>query len=102
MLRTSALQSVAVQGRFGADKGAPGVTLSIIHPLAIAMVIARNGKAKALKEALATLKSVDVLWAGPDQYFVQSANKSEAALHTELKNKLGNIASISEDRKSVV
>ena len=96
MLRTSALQAVAIQGRFGADKGAPGVSLSVVHPLAIAMVIARKGKSKALKDALATLKFVDVLWAGPDQYFVQSATKSEATLYTELKTKLLNIASVTD------
>jgi methylglutamate dehydrogenase subunit D len=96
MHRVSALQSTAIQGRFGADKGALGVTLSVVHPLAIATVIARNGKSKALKDALATLKSVDVFWAGPDQYFVQSTTKSETALYTELKTKLANIASITD------
>jgi methylglutamate dehydrogenase subunit D len=96
MHRTSALQAIATQGRFGADKGAPGITLSVVHPLAIAMVIARKGKAKALKDTLATLKSVDVLWAGPDQYFVQSTSKPEAAIYNELKNKLQNIASVTD------
>jgi methylglutamate dehydrogenase subunit D len=96
MHRTSALQAQAIQGRFGADKGAPGVTLSVAHPLSIAMVIARKGKSKALKDALATLKSVNVLWAGPDQYYVQSASKSEPALYTELKTKLSNIASVTD------
>ena len=42
MLRTSALATVAKPGRFGADKGAPGVTLSVVHPLTMAMVIARK------------------------------------------------------------
>jgi methylglutamate dehydrogenase subunit D len=96
MHRTSVLQVIAMQGRFGADKGAPGVTLSVVHPLSIAMVIARKGKSKALKDALATLKSVDVLWAGPDQYYVQSTTKSEAALYAELKTKLANIASVTD------
>jgi methylglutamate dehydrogenase subunit D len=96
MLRTSALQAIAIQGRFGADKGAPGITLSVVHPLAIAMVIARKGKSKALKDALATLKSVNVLWAGPDQYFVQSTSKPEAALYNELKSKFTNIASVTD------
>ena len=96
MHRVSALQAVAIQGRFGADKGVPGVTLSVVHPLAIAMVIARKGKSKALKDFLQTLKSVSLLWAGPDQYFVQSAVKSEAALYTELKTKLANIASVTD------
>jgi methylglutamate dehydrogenase subunit D len=96
MLRTSALQAIAIQGRFGADKSAPGITLSVVHPLAIAMVIARKGKSKALKDALATLKSVNVLWAGPDQYFVQSTSKPEAALYNELKSKFTNIASVTD------
>ena len=96
MFRISALQSVAVQGRFGADKGAPGVLLSIVRPLSIAMVIARQGKTQVLKDALAAMESVDILWAGPDQYFVQSSSKSEIALYTELKMKLEGIASVSD------
>ena len=94
--RTSALADVAKPSRFGADKGAPGVTFSIIHPLSIVTVIARNGKAKALKDALATLKSVEVLWAGPDQYFVQASGKAEGALYADLKAKLNSIASVSD------
>jgi methylglutamate dehydrogenase subunit D len=126
MHRTSALQALAIQGRFGADKGAPGVTLSVVHPLSIAMVIARNGKSKALREALglstpsavipakagtqlSNIRSAEkldsrlpgndgsvVLWSGPDQYYVQSTTKSEAALYTELKTKLSNIASVTD------
>jgi methylglutamate dehydrogenase subunit D len=126
MHRTSALQSVAVKGRFGADKGAPGVTLSVVHPLSIAMVIARKGKSKALKDALGlssvsavipakagtqlsnsgSAKKLDprfrvndglvVLWAGPDQYFAQSITKSETTLYTELKTKLANTASVTD------
>ena len=95
MLRTSALQNVAIQGRFGADKGAPGISLSVVHPLSIAMVIARKGKSKAIKDALATLKSVDVLWAGPDQYFIQSS-KTESALISDLQKKLEGLASITD------
>ena len=94
--RTSALADRALSGRFGADKGAPGVTLCVIHPLSIVTVIARNGKSKAVKDALATLKSVDVLWAGPDQYFVQASGKAEGALYADLKKKLNGIASVSD------
>ena len=95
MLRVSALQNVAIQGRFGADKGAPGVSLSVVHPLSIAMVIARKGKSKAVKDSLASFKSVNVLWAGPDQYFVQSS-KTETSLLTELQKKLQGLASITD------
>ncbi len=90
MLRVSALASVAKPGRFGTSKAAPGVILSVIHPVSIVMVIARKGKAKALKDALAALKKVEVLWAGPDQYYIYNAP------YTELKNKLTALASVSD------
>jgi hypothetical protein len=50
--RVSPLADVAVQGRFGADKGAPGVTLSMRHPMSIVTVIARKGQSAALSKAL--------------------------------------------------
>jgi methylglutamate dehydrogenase subunit D len=90
MLRTSALANIAKLGRFGADKGAPGVTLSVIHPVTMVMVIARKGKTKALKDALARMKKTEVLWAGPDQYYVQNVP------YTELKSKLEGLASVSD------
>ncbi len=90
MLRTSALAGVVKAGRFGADKGAPGVTLSVIHPITIIMAIARKGKAKALREALAAMKKVEVQWAGPDQYYVYNAP------YTELKKKLEGLASVTD------
>ena len=90
MLRTSALAGVVKAGRFGADKGAPGVTLSVIHPITIIMAIARKGKAKALKDTLTSLKKVEAQWAGPDQYYLYNAP------YTELKKKLENLASTSD------
>lgn len=96
MLRVSALNDAVIQGRFGADKGAPGVTLSLVHPLSIVMVIARKGKAKALTEALSTIRKRDIMWAGPDQYYVQAAGLSEGALYSELKIKLAKLASVSD------
>ena len=50
--RVSPLADIAIQGRFGADHGAPSVTLSVRHPALIATVIARKGKGKALADAL--------------------------------------------------
>jgi len=92
--RPSPLASVAVPGRFGADRGAPGVVLSVVHPHSLATVIARSGKAKATKEALAALRAVSVMWAGVDQYFVKSAITVEGALAADLKKKLAGIASV--------
>jgi heterotetrameric sarcosine oxidase gamma subunit len=68
--RVSPLGDIAIQGRFGADKGAPGVTLSVVHPALIVTAIARKGKAKALADALKNWRDARVQWAGAEQYFV--------------------------------
>ena len=94
--RVSALADIAVQGRFGAGEGAAGVELSVRHPLSIVTVIARKGKSKAVAEALAGLKGAAVLWAGPDQYFVQAESRGEGALATELASLLTGAASVSD------
>lgn len=91
--RVSPLADAAVQGRFGADRGAPGVTFSVCHPLSIATVIARAGKGKAVAEALT---GYEPRWAGPDQYFVVVQGSGEGALYRELKVALDGIASVSD------
>jgi methylglutamate dehydrogenase subunit D len=77
------LREVVKLGRFGADRGVPGVTLSIVHPVSLVTVIARKGKAKAVADAMK-----GAMWAGADQYFVEGV--SAAAL----KKKLGSTASV--------
>jgi sarcosine oxidase subunit gamma len=91
--RVSPLQDVAVQGRFGASHGTPGVTFSVRHPLSIVTVIARAGQGAA---TAAALKDHEAQWAGPDQYFVLAENRGEGALCRELKAKLSGIASVSD------
>ena len=85
--RISSLADIAIQGRFGADHGTPGVTLSVRHPALIAMVIARKGKAKALADAL---KNWRVQWAGAEQYFVLDQP------FEEMRKKLEGLASCSD------
>jgi methylglutamate dehydrogenase subunit D len=68
--RISALADIAIQGRFGADHGAPGVTVSVREPTDIVTVIARKGKAKALADALKAYRGAVVRWAWAEQYFV--------------------------------
>ena len=91
--RVSPLRDVAVQGRFGASKGNPGVTFTVRHPLSILTVIARAGQGAATAEAL---KGHDAQWAGPDQYFVIAEGRGEGALYREVKAKLSGIASVSD------
>jgi methylglutamate dehydrogenase subunit D len=94
--RVSPLANTAIQGRFGADRGAPGVTLSVRHPLAIVSVIARAGKARALTEALRGLRGIAVQPAGPEQYFLIAEGKKEGTHYRDLKKKLAGLASVSD------
>jgi methylglutamate dehydrogenase subunit D len=91
--RVSPLADIAVQGRFGMDRGAPGVEFRVRHPLSIVTVIARMGKGKAVAKAL---ESFGAQWAGPDQYFVVAEARGEGALYRELKAALDGIASVSD------
>ena len=94
--RVSPLADVAVQGRFGAGKGAPGVQLSVRHPLVIVSVIARKDKAEALSSALAGLSGCTVQWAGAEQYYAVSETHAEGVLHRELVEKLAGLASVAD------
>lgn len=94
--RVSPLGRVAIQGRFGASKGAPGVMLSVRHPLSIVTVIARAGQASALSAALGELSGAAVQWAGAEQYYVLAEGRGEGALYHELKDRLAGLASVSD------
>jgi methylglutamate dehydrogenase subunit D len=83
--RVLPLRTIARQGRSGAAKSAPGVTLSIIHPASLVIVIARKGKSKAVADTLTAVTSIKTMQAGPDQFFVEGA--SAAALKASLGQK---------------
>jgi methylglutamate dehydrogenase subunit D len=86
--RASALADIAIPGRFGADKGKPGVTLSVRHPAQIVSVIARKGKAAALAKALKSFTTAQ--WAGFEQYYVLDTDYFSVA------KKLAGLASCSD------
>lgn len=109
--RVSALADVAVQGRFGADKGAPGVTLSVRHPLSIVTVIARKDQSEALGKAVeASYKfplpgigessgnnnGLALHWCGAEQYFAIAEGKADGELYRELKVRFDGLASCSD------
>jgi len=58
------------------------------------MVIARAGKGRATKDALEKRRGVRVMWAGPDQYYVQGTSKAEGVLARELSKQLAGLASV--------
>jgi methylglutamate dehydrogenase subunit D len=86
--RTLPLRDIAKPGRFGAGDGAPGVTLSILHPVTLVSVIARKGKFKAVTTTLQALRGAKVMQAGPDQFYVMGLPAKA------LKEKLGTSASV--------
>lgn len=94
--RESVLAHIAVQGRFGASRGAPGIVLSIRHPMSIVMAIARNGQGEVLATALAGLSDAAMQWAGADQYYVIAEGRGDGDLHDELKRKFAGIAALSD------
>lgn len=86
--RTLPLVGLVTKGRFGALTETPGVALTVMHPATLVAVIARRGKAKVVAAALKALPGASVLWAGPDQHFVEGVDCSS------LKKMLGANASI--------
>jgi methylglutamate dehydrogenase subunit D len=96
LVRVSALARVALPGRFGADKGVPGIELSVCHPASIVTVIARRDAAGRLADVLRGLEGCNAYWAGFEQYFVVAEGRADGSLYRELKDTLDHLASISE------
>jgi sarcosine oxidase subunit gamma len=108
--RVSPLIDVAIQGRFGADKGAPGVMLFVRHPLSIVTVIARKGKAAELdataEAAYGTVlpkigesragKTVAFHWCGAEQWYGVAEGWPEGTLYRDLKQRFAGLASCSD------
>ena len=86
--RALPLRDVAKPGRYGAGEGAPGVRLSIVHPLTLVSVVARKGQATHVAQALRALRGASVMWAGADQYLVEGISP------VALEERLGDAASV--------
>jgi heterotetrameric sarcosine oxidase gamma subunit len=105
--RLSPLTLAAKQGRFGADKGAPGVTLAVRHPLSTVLLMARKGKTRALGVAmknefgvalpgqgLSTANgSLALHWCGAEQWYAVRDHGEEGAFYRDLTSKLSGLAS---------
>jgi heterotetrameric sarcosine oxidase gamma subunit len=108
--RVSPLSPHLVQGRFGADKGAPGVVLGVRHPLSIVTIIARKGNAEALSAAMgrhygvacpepgrsAQGNGLILHWCGAEQWYALAEGGDEGALYREFKARLAGLASCSD------
>ncbi|CAN5375791.1 sarcosine oxidase subunit gamma [soil metagenome] len=108
--RVSALADVALQGRFGADKGAPGVTFSVRHPVSIALIIARKGKSGVVSAAMqaafrvscpepgysAQGAGVTLHWCAPGQWYAVADGMAEGALYKQVRDGLRGVASVTD------
>jgi sarcosine oxidase subunit gamma len=107
---SSALESLAVPGRFGREGGEPGVAIEERTGLGLATVAARKGEAEALKRAVASAygvelpdrsravhgPSVSFVGYGPGQWLAVSKAFASEALARELGERLRGLASISD------
>jgi sarcosine oxidase subunit gamma len=108
--RLSPLAHAAKQGRFGADRGPPGIVLSVRHPLSVVTLIARKGKTKALAEVLKKEFAVELPgqgfsksgrsfmlhWCGHEQWYAVADAGMEGALYRKLAAKLAGLASCTD------
>ena len=107
---SSALESLAVPGRFGREGGEAGVTIEERTGLGLATVAARKGEAEALKQAVASAygielpdrsravhgPSVSFIGYGPGQWLAVSETFASETLARELGERLRGLASISD------
>src|SRR3954453_17263364 len=108
--RVPPLAAPAVQGRFGAASGAPGVMISLRHPASIVTIIARKDKAAAASEAIfagfgvtvpeagrsSTGDDVAFHWCGAEQWYAVGEGYAEGALYRDLRARLAGSASCSD------
>ena len=95
----SALDGIAIPGRYGRKDGEPGIAISERVGLGLATVAARKGQAEALKAAVASVYGVQLpgssrvvegstisfIGYGPGQWFAVSESLADEALARELK-----------------
>ncbi|MBL8908987.1 MAG: sarcosine oxidase subunit gamma [Rhizobiales bacterium] len=108
--RASPLAHVVRQGRFGADRGAVGVSLSVRHPASIVIIIARKDKAEAASKAIAARFGAGLPaagkssagggasfhWCGADQWYAIADGFGEGELYRALRETLAGLASVSD------
>jgi sarcosine oxidase subunit gamma len=107
---SSALEGLAIPGRFGREGGEAGVTIEERTGLGLATVAARKGAAEALMQAVASTYGVELpdrsravhgpsmsfIGYGPGQWLAVSETFASETLARELSERLRGLASISD------
>jgi methylglutamate dehydrogenase subunit D len=109
----SGLEHLLHPGTRGAYAGEPGVTLALRTDLALAYVLARNGKTGALQQRVQdrfglalpmtaqraadgspSLDGLSFIWAGPGRWLARTPAQTGAALEATLRGELSALASV--------
>lgn len=104
----SGLEALIKPGRHGRGTGAPGVTLRLFPPRALATVIARKGGLDAATAAIKARFGVDppatpartsngstaFIWSGPGHWLASSDVETPAAFEASLREAVGSAASV--------
>src|SRR3989441_12894445 len=114
----SALQGLALPGRYGAANGGPGVVLSERADLALAAVMVRKGASEALARRVRAVFGLDLpttprraargslafVWAGPGHWLAGTEGGDASSFEGVVRQDLSNLASMSDqsDGRTVV
>jgi methylglutamate dehydrogenase subunit D len=109
----SGLEHLLQPGTHGGYAGEPGVTLALRADLALAYVLAHNGKTGALQQRVQerfglalpmaaqpaadrspSLDGLSFIWAGPGRWLARTPAQTGAALEATLRSELSTLASV--------
>jgi heterotetrameric sarcosine oxidase gamma subunit len=114
LIPRSGLEHLLQAGTHGQHPGEPGVILALRTDLALAYVLARNGKTDALQQRvrgrfglslpttaqhavdgnIPSLDSLSFIWAGPGRWLARTSVQTGAALEATLRSELSTVASV--------
>jgi len=111
LMPCSALQGLAIPGRYGAANGGPGVLLSEHAGLALAAVMARKGTGEALTRRVHAVFGLDLpttprrsargplafVWAGAGHWLAVTEGGDGSSFEKLLRDDLSTLASISDE-----
>jgi methylglutamate dehydrogenase subunit D len=114
LFRRSGLEHLLQPGAYGAHAGEPGIVAVLHTDLALAYVLAHNGKTDALRHRVQErlglrlpmaaqqtenssnlgLDSLNFIWAGPGRWLARTSAQTGASLEAMLRGELSGVASV--------
>jgi methylglutamate dehydrogenase subunit D len=113
----SGLEHVLIPGTHGIHRDAPGVVVALRTDLALALVMARNGKTEDLRRRVqdrfdltlpstaqrAEKNGLSFIWAGPGRWLAGTSTQTAAAFEAMLRSELSGLTAVANqaDGRSV-